>query len=241
MNKNKGLLKKLLVCFPLLLCLLMMKETVPAAGGVSIELPVSQLFTVENSTNESLPLDFNEFQYTLTAKEPGNPMPDGSSDGTYGFVIKGEKDMDLPPMAFQSIGRYQYQLELTGIGTNENYTYDQEVYTITVYIKDQGSGVLSAEVTAARSNGEKVDRMAFHNRYKASVPNPEVPKPEVPKPEVPNPIVPTPAKPIVHKNPANIVRTGDSTNLMLWAGLLLTSGLYLAVIFIKKQREKSRK
>ena len=231
MNKNRGMLKKLLVCFPLLLCLLLMKETVAAAGGVSIELPVSQLFTVENGNNESLPLDFNEFQYTLTAKEPGNPMPEGSADGTYGFVIKGEKDMDLPPMVFQNTGIYQYQLELTDIGTNDNYTYDQEIYTITVYIKDQGSGVLSAEVTAARSNGEKVDRMAFHNRYKANVP----------KPEVANPKVPTPARPIVHKNQANIVRTGDSTNLMLWAGLLLTSGLYLAVIFIKKQKEKSRK
>ena len=236
MNKNRGMLKKLLVCFPLLLCLLLMKETVAAAGGISIELPVSQLFTIENSNNESLPLNYNEFQYTLTAKEPGNPMPEGSSGGTYGFTIKGEKDMDLPPMVFENTGRYQYQLELTGIGTNDNYTYDQEVYTITVYIKDQGSGILSAEVTAARSNGEKVDRMAFHNRYKASVPDPEVPKPDVS-----NPKVPTPAKPIGHKKPANIVRTGDNTNLVLWAVLLLTSGLYLTVIFIKKQKEKSRK
>ena len=226
MNKNRGMLKKLLVCFPLLLCLLLMKETVAAMGVVSIELPVSQLLTVENSTNESLPLDFNEFQYTLTAKEPGNPMPEGSADGTYGFVIKGEKDMDLPPMVFQNTGIYQYQLELTDIGTNDNYTYDQEIYTITVYIKDQGSGVLSAEVTAARSNGEKVERMVFHNLYKT---------------EGGKAYVPNPAKPIGHKNPTNTVRTGDDTNLVLWAGLLLTTGLYLAVIFIKKQREKSRK
>ena len=226
MKKNRGLLKKLLVCFPLLLCLLMMKETVAAMGGVSIELPVSQLLTVENSNNESLPLNFNEFQYTLTAKEPGNPMPEGSTDGTYGFTIKGEKEMDLPPMVFQSTGRYQYQLEQTGMGTNSRYTYDREVYTITVYIKDQGSGGLSAEVTAARSNGEKVERMAFHNHYKT---------------DGGKAYVPNPTKPTGHKSTANTVKTGDDTNLVLWAGLLLITSLYLAVIFIKKQREKSRK
>ena len=226
MKKNRGLLKKLLVCFPLLLCLLLMKETVAAMGVVSIELPVSQLFTVENSNNESIPMNFNEFQYTLTAKEPGNPMPEGSTDGAYGFTIKGEREMDLPPMVFQSTGRYQYQLEQTGIGTNSRYTYDREVYTITVYIKNQADGGLSAEVTAARSNGEKVERMVFHNLYKT---------------EGGKAYVPNPAKPIGHKNPTNTVRTGDDTNLVLWAGLLLTTGLYLAVIFIKKQREKSRK
>lgn len=133
-----------------------------AADGNStgLSLSVSQKFV--NDTQKEVE---DVFSYTLTPLEEGTPMPDGK-EGSYAFSMEGTQDKELAQMVFSTAGVYHYELKQTVADSKENYTYDDEIYNIDVYVKNSSENGLRVEVIAMKINGNKSDQLLFENQYK---------------------------------------------------------------------------
>ena len=117
-------------------------------------LQVKQKFTqpAGSSANEQV-------SYTLTAKNSSQPMPTGSNNGVYVFTINGTDDSSLPAISFGGYGIYEYELRQTTAAA-PGYTYDSEVYTITVYYE-----ATYMEMITTNSAGKKVTEIEFSHAY----------------------------------------------------------------------------
>lgn len=144
----------------LLVCLLAQAFPGTAyAASNDITLMVEQVFTQpEGSAAEA------GFTYTLTAKQPGNPMPDGSTGDLYAFDVKGTDTAMIDPITYHTTGTYSYELQQTVTSVQTGYTYDMQVYTVTVYVTN-ASGGLQADVIIENGNRLKVSGMKFENQY----------------------------------------------------------------------------
>lgn len=126
---------------------------------VSVTLPVQQIFEVANGEKVD-----SKFNYRLVSMEPENPMPIGSANTGYIFSLEGNESFDTEPISFSSTGTYTYQMEQVIEDQISGYTYDKEVYYITIYINNSSEG-LSAQVIVKNSSDYKVDALKFTNTY----------------------------------------------------------------------------
>ncbi|MCL1914732.1 MAG: hypothetical protein FWG10_12865 [Eubacteriaceae bacterium] len=115
-------------------------------------------------------------------------------------------------------GTYTYKINETK-GADMEYDYDSEVYTLAVVAKDIGNGKLEVSWNLADSTGKKVGIVRFVNRHKSSrgidrwgyLQKGKYGKTDNPK-------------------------TGDSTNLALWAALLSSCSAGAAAIAIMRKK-----
>lgn len=162
-------LNRVIVFLLLLACLFSMTGfSAKAAGNTSIWLPVEQ--TVEDSGAE-VPGEQQVFEYSLVPLETGNPMPEGSSGNEYALTLTGNQETEIQ-IDYSATGVYSYHFRQVMDEPKEGYIYDEEQYTITVYVKHNTQGKLISEVSVAkRTDGMKVAALEFTNRYEAGSSN----------------------------------------------------------------------
>ena len=98
-------------------------------GPVTIPVPMDQTYT--NTGLDAAP--GNTFSYVLTARSPGYPMPTGSVAGVYTFSMSGNASRTLD-FSFTAAGIYYYDIAHTTSAV-PGYIYDNETYTIEIYVK----------------------------------------------------------------------------------------------------------
>ncbi|RHR25837.1 hypothetical protein DWX43_17075 [Clostridium sp. AF19-22AC] len=215
-SKRKNILVNLQAFFILfLLTLFICKPVYASEKAVSVSLDVNQSFSLEKGT---APTD--QFYYKLTATEENNPMPDGHLGGEYAFSIQGNSKYMMKPMTYQAPGTYSYQLVQTVENEAEGYTYDKRSYGITVYVKNGQSGNYITELIIKNESGEKVSGITYQNTYNK-------------KDTIVNTPIVTPGNNASHANP---IKTGDTSNLTIWALLaFIALGCLLVIIKTKKR------
>lgn len=149
--------KKLLALFTALLCLVLLAQTACAAE-LSTKIPVK--ITV-SGTEPSTP---EKFHIRLHADDASNPMPEGSENGAYTMTIAGEGSGSFS-IDFQKVGVYTYTVYQEK-GDNPKCTYDPEVYAVKAYVVNDGIGGKRVVINIYDEDGEKVDEIQFHNKYK---------------------------------------------------------------------------
>ncbi len=123
----------------------------------------------------------------------------------------------------EAAGEYVYTVrELND--RQENITYDETVYTVTVTVTDNLDGTFKLEYAYADGEAE-VKEMTFVNTYSKPVPEPK------PKNEPETITVPEPEP--EQKSP----QTGDNSNSWLWFALAFVSGcgVFSAAVYSKKE------
>lgn len=125
-------------------------------------------------------------------------------------------------------GKYEFTVKEVK-GNDQNVTYDESVFTVTVTVTDNLDGTLELEYDYANEDG-KVEKIVFNNKYTEPTPEPQPePKPE-PQPE-PQP------EPTPEKQPES-PKTGDNVNLAGWLAVVFTSG---AILFATGKKLKKVK
>ena len=240
------------------------KAEVMATSVDQVSFLVAQTLNIEGIAPPELE---QEFTYVLEAMESENPLPPGSVDNRYFFVIKGSQKISLETLTFTEVGEYRYQLRLAEIKTDKAFTCDQEVYELTVYVTEN-SGVVRAYAMAVNKAGLKNDELRFTHNYKqpdsipTDVPPTNVPPTNVPPTNVPPTDVPPTGVPPTNATtpdgtqsgpksnpPSNNTqgqrttgaKTGDDTQVLLFAGVGVIALLTMMGILVirKKNREKS--
>lgn len=136
--------------------------TASAAQTASVSIPVSQIF--KNGSSESVDAAFT---YRIAPKEVGNPMPENAKDGT--FTMEGTKNLSLGPITFKRVGIYEYEVSQVIKSKNTGYTYDEKVYKVMVYVKNDDADGLRTELFLIKKDGDKdgskVESIEFSNSY----------------------------------------------------------------------------
>ena len=147
---------KIFLATLLLACLIntAIYQPAQAAEAVELILPVQQ--TIVNAASSTT---LNEtFIYRLAPELATNPMPKGSLEEGYTFSITGTDESKIGPFIFEQPGMYSYQISHI-TEKRPDYIFDQEVYTIEVYVDRN----LSVTVIAYIKNGYKAAEIAFEH------------------------------------------------------------------------------
>lgn len=222
-NRIRQKLGTYLCMLAVCLGVLLSKTEVVAATNEQVALVVSQTLDIKS---KGLPDSEQEFTYILEALESNNPLPLGNVDGTYSFSLKGNQKIKLEGIVFTEIGEYHYQLRLKEIKVNKEFTCDQEVYKITVYVTESVGGV-RADITVADKEGLKSEKLEFTHTYE---------KPEDKQPD----IKPTGVSEMINQTGkiALGAKTGDTTPILLFLGMVSLAGIATVALFIVRQRKK---
>jgi len=228
-----------------------------AFGALADEVPKIEI-PVEITLEGSVPSAAEEFQVVLKANDAGCPMPEGSVDGAYTMTMVGDSTGNLPAISFPRVGVYGYTIYQEP-GTHDKGTYDETVYQVTVYVTNkEGGGVETAVVMHVDGVEAKPGSVQFTDSYQNPVPSgggneggggsgggrgdggsssggPGV---------VPDNLVPIDANDVplagIMDGPVPLIgmlpKTGDTTNLMLWAALMVVSAGGLAGLMVLKKR-----
>lgn len=122
---------------------------------VKAEIPVSQTFTNNSGENVN-----GTFTYRITA-DKDNPVVEGMTDDT--ISIEGNKEISLE-IVFDRVGVYKYEVKQE-FANKSGYTYDSSVYTVTVYVRNDGDDGLKTDVFIQNPDGEKLNKLEFINSY----------------------------------------------------------------------------
>ena len=125
---------------------------------------------VLDATKSLIGQNLEEKQFTFEAKqvnEKGEAVTDGyketANNDAGGKVI-------FPIIKYEKSGTYFYQI--TEVNDQKpGYEYDESIYLITVEVKDDDAGNLTAAIKSVKKNGEEVpegENIVFHNTYTAS-------------------------------------------------------------------------
>ena len=122
---------------------------------VSLRIPVSK--TVQGDTPDN-----KTFTFELRAATERAPMPQTST-----ITITGTGNAEFGAIEYTEPGVWRYTVrELTGV--EQYYTYDKQVYTVTVTVTDEGGSLKATWIT----NRGVVERLAFVNSYATPTPTP---------------------------------------------------------------------
>ena len=149
--------------------------------------PASLTLTAEKQirvgANGKIPKE-SLFSFVLTPENISNPMPKNGSGsrnpetGALTVSRKGAGDVVFGEIGFKSedAGKTFVYTVRELKGTEQYFTYDTTVYTVSVRIERAEDGTLSASAVFAKGD-QKVDKLLFTNDYDV----PEGPPPEIPK------------------------------------------------------------
>lgn len=189
----------------------------------TVELEVQKILTGDKPSAAST------FTFELEAVD-GAPMPQDNTvtitgEGTAKF---GEITYDVPEDYCYTIR--EKQQTITG------YTMDTTVYDVTVQVTTDDQGVLTAAVYMGKDGDTaKSEKAVFTNRYKA--PDPGATPTATPTPTP----LPTEEGGTTGGSTFTLPQTGDLSQPFVWVVLGLAALLILAVLVVKKQRERKSK
>lgn len=202
--------------------ILMSVGTAYATDSVDIAIPVSQDIVMEDShdTPES-----TTFHYELSTDQEDAPMPAGSEDGEYFFSISGMDSEIEIPLHFTHAGVYHYTLHQVDHDT-EFCVCDHTCYDCTVYVQNEPSGDLSAQMIVEEDGGKKCGEIMFRTAYRDI---PDETEPENPGSETPQ--NPDGSSPDAPDTPASETpQTGDTGSITFW--LTMAAFSLAALIFL---------
>lgn len=241
-------LKKLcrLICISALIGTLLFPGQVMADTGENscrVALPVSVIYRNQNSA------DSRVFEYVLSAKESGVPMPqetelcvtvsNGTGRGLFGAI------------EYMEPGEYHYEISQKS-GSVKNIRYDKSAYEVTVYVLNDGLGGFESEVWASRKgSGSKTDAIQFVNtRLIAKKP---AATPVTTRMPAVRPTTALRRATAVQGRPggsttavshsvktASSPKTEDNTPLEVFVGILVLSGVMAAAILVLRKRQKKQ-
>ena len=193
-------------------------------------ISIKQEFTVQKGSAPS-----DTFRYRLTALENGNPMPEGSSSGSYDFTISASDTAEIGPMEYLAPGIYTYKLEPVVETKQKGYEYAANTYEVSVYVTNTETGGLQAVMVVKTTDGTKTSEIKFDHKYSlASETPPTVTQQTTTKVTVP---VSSLSKP--GKATTSPVKTGDDTSVWLW--VTLGAAAILCVIILGAAKKKKTK
>lgn len=132
------------------------------------EIAVKQTFSVNSERWKPEA----RFAYVLTAADPASPMPEGAANGEYRFTLDGNEERRLS-VVYPLAGVYVYQLRPDTPEPQTGYTYDDEVFTLTVVVKNTDDGGLTATVELpVNHSGFKETNIQFDHTYFKALPKP---------------------------------------------------------------------
>ena len=185
--------------------------------GVLIMLPTAAL--AYDEIEVEIPVTTNE---ACRIELSGDAEGEQIIDGTGAFVV---------PVSHP--GTYTCQVRQIP-GDDENKTYDERVYNVTIFVESDGDDLKSATIIYIDGVSEKPISLTFEN-HTDTPDTPDTPG----TPDTPD----TPNTPNYHKNNhtkgSNIPKTGDNSRLWVWIGTLAGTVVLLAVILIAWRRRKS--
>ncbi|MGI6012636.1 MAG: Spy0128 family protein [Ruminococcus sp.] len=198
-----------------------------AEVNVEVEIPVSIELSGETPSPEET--------YTVVLQAVDDaPMPAEST-----LEITGESSAVFP-VSYSTPGIYCYKI-FQQVGNHERGNYDAVVYYVKVTVTNGESGGLQAVIAAHTDEqmvSEKQD-ITFYNDYDpAPVPTIQT-QDTAKKPTIVKAAEKSQTSSSKIKN-ANPVKTGDSTNVILWASLLAGSVCTLGAVGFHKKRENTK-
>lgn len=220
-----------------------LSRSVQDSSGEAVEgtLIFTNEFTAKPVTPEAIgiqkivkgtPYTDETFTFELTPGEDTFPMP-AASDGKQEITIKGAGVGTFGTWTYTAAGVYTYQLKEVA-GSNEDYTYDKTVYTITDTVTLNDAGNLEASRAIQNENGASCDRtVTFTNQYK---PHEEFPNIEKPDP----PTNPDNSSKPNHPNVDAAVQTGDYSQPVIMVIIFGLSALILLLLALKSTDKRRR-
>lgn len=205
-RKNNKIMKGLTLVLLLTFLLTGMSLTAFAAENkATATIRVNQSFSV-NSTRWH---PENRFTYVLRTEEAGTPMPNEAENGEYLFTIEGTSYTDIGAITYDRAGRYVYTVRQLIPSPQTGYTYDNEVYTVVVTVRNQSGGGLSATVELpVNQEGFKEDGICFENTYYKAVPG-----------------------------DSTSPKTGDNSNVVLWMTMMSISFVFILLLLWKRRKD----
>jgi len=175
-----------------------------------------------------------EFRFRIEAVGQA-PMPAGSVGPAKTITIKGEGESNFGLIHYTEPGAYHYRI--SEVKTDEKgWTYDETVYDLTVMAMRQTDGITMMQALTTVGGLSLGDTAVFTNVYSE---NPDKPY-EPDKPGKPDkPVTPgTPDKPVTPGTPDKPVtpgttdrpKTGDSSNIWLWAITMMAGAVALRAL-----------
>lgn len=120
---------------------------------------------VEKKLTGDTPDTAETFAFKLTG-EDGAPMPREDT-----LVLTGADTGYFLPVTYTEPADYHYTIREVP-GDAEGYTYDPNVYHVTVQVTTDDRGNLTASVYVSKANSDlKAEKIVFVNEYKADTPS----------------------------------------------------------------------
>jgi len=110
----------------------------PAEVTVTVKQELASAAEADGRQRSAQTVDGPAFEYQLTPASPSNPMPQGTANGVYTFSIAGNADFAIGPLTFPRPGKYGYAIRHVS-APRPGYTYDQTIYTLEIYAKNDGT------------------------------------------------------------------------------------------------------
>lgn len=159
----KRIKKKYYLISLVFILILSAKVTVYAdENPVSVPLTVKQTFDITNISDKK---DIDTAAvYELSVVSPDAPMPEDSRNGKFTFTLDANNPEYILPLVFTHEGEFQYEIKQI-TGKKDFYSYDNKVYQVHIWIKNDGKTGLVPQVVVDTRNSEKCDEIVFNNRY----------------------------------------------------------------------------
>lgn len=207
--------RSLIILLCAMITLFQCSLTLYAADSTDVFLPVTQKMEGRDSQMSET------FTYRLTALTEGIPMPEGSTGNTFEYKMQGNQTIHLEAITYYEVGDYEYELAQVIDKSKTDFTYDTEVYAITVSVRKSGDGALTSAIIAKNHNKEKVGTLEFVNKGNRTAAS------DTPQNTGQSG---SGTKAITKAS----VKTGDSTSVKIWVLCALGALLALFAIFAKK-------
>ena len=135
---------------------------VPPVTTEDDPLTVEKIITV---TEEGKTAPAEVFEFILSRRTPGAPMPGGVDTDQITITITGEGEATFAPITFTNPGTYVYIIEEKA-GITPGWTYDHTVYTATYVVTfDEDDKELKVDLTIESDGGDKEDKAKFTNPF----------------------------------------------------------------------------
>ncbi|MCC8358159.1 MAG: LPXTG cell wall anchor domain-containing protein [Oscillospiraceae bacterium] len=215
--------RKIMKVFSSLLALALCLAAVPAAFAADDPVCVLDVTVALEGT---LPEPAETLSVVMQADDASYPMPAGAVDGTYTMSVSGAGTYSFPTITYSRVGVYTYTIWQEP-GTDATCTYDDTVYTLTVYVtnREDGTGLDSTAILYPDASGDKAGSATFTNVYPTITPTPDPTDP-------PATATPTPT--------GDAPKTGDDSNIALWAGIVALCACGLGAVVVLRKKESAR-
>ena len=167
MRKNTGKIKKTILFAAGCLAAGLSYALLPihAASSIAIEIPYTQVFTTNTASADA------SFEYQITATctaTPSCPLPSASAGNSEIFTVNGNTSDHLS-ITFETEGVYTYEVRAVDAG-KAGYTYDQNVYTIEVYIASIAGSPTQNTLIIKNTSQRKVTELHLDPSYYEAIP-----------------------------------------------------------------------